>query len=73
MNVCNQTGVVYYRELIHEKAKIREQQKKASGNADPPTRRRVIKTQNNRKPRSIAQIRESLQQMMEAEVIGACA
>ncbi|XP_052247128.1 uncharacterized protein LOC127855511 [Dreissena polymorpha] len=62
-------GVVYYRELMHEKAKIREQQKKASGNADPPTRRRVIKTQNNRKPRSIAQIRESLHQMMEAEVI----
>ena len=56
---------------MHEKAKIREQQKKSSAKtSDPITLGSVYKVRQNRKPRSIAQIRESLQQMMEAEVIG---
>ncbi|XP_052808059.1 uncharacterized protein LOC128236936 isoform X3 [Mya arenaria] len=63
-------GVVYYKELMHEKAKLRAQQKIASGKAgDSIKLGSVYRTRVNRKPRSIAQIRESLQQMMEAEVI----
>ncbi|XP_053374419.1 uncharacterized protein LOC123531447 isoform X2 [Mercenaria mercenaria] len=65
-------GVVYYHELMQEKAKARELQRKA-GEAkkagDAIKISSVYKRKQQRKPRSMLQIRESLKQMMEAEVI----
>ncbi|XP_060592955.1 uncharacterized protein LOC132747561 isoform X3 [Ruditapes philippinarum] len=69
-------GVVYYHELMQEKAKARELQRKA-GEAKKTTTGDAIKIgsvytskrKQPRKPRSMLQIRESLKQMMEAEVI----
>lgn len=61
-------GVVYYHELMQEKAKAREAQRKAKG-SDSITLGSLRRRGQQRKPRSMLQIRESLKQMMEAEVI----
>ena len=63
-------GVVYYKELMREKAKTREQQRRVSKVSDTIKLGSVYKTRPRRQPRSMLQIRESLKQMMEAEVIG---
>lgn len=68
--LCNFVGVVYYKELMREKAKTREQQRRVSKVADNIKLGSVYKTRPKRQPRSMLQIRESLKQMMEAEVIG---
>lgn len=65
-------GVVYYHELMQEKAKARELQRKISEarkGGDGIKLGSVYKRKQQRKPRSMLQIRESLKQMMEAEVI----
>ncbi|KAL3831970.1 hypothetical protein ACJMK2_023658, partial [Sinanodonta woodiana] len=60
-------GLVYYKELMHEKTKLRESMKKASNTGDGSNVRSVYKTKPKKKPRSILEIRESLRKMMEAE------
>lgn len=62
-------GVVYYRELMREKAKTREAQRKSTKTGGEIKLGSVYKSRQRRQPRSMLQIRESLRQMMEAEVI----
>lgn len=63
-------GAVYYKELMREKANARAQQRKVSKASDAIKLGSVYKNRHKRQPRSMLQIRESLKQMMEAEVIG---
>lgn len=62
-------GALYYKELMHEKARIRENIKQRNAFNE----RRYLKTKNTkrakRKPRSIMEIREALKQMMDTEVV----
>ncbi|KAL4222922.1 hypothetical protein ACF0H5_018962 [Mactra antiquata] len=62
-------GVVYYHELMQEKAKQRALQRKGSKVGGEIKLGSVYKSRQKRQPRSMLQIRESLKQMMEAEVI----
>lgn len=64
------TGVVYYHELMQEKAKQRALQRKSSKANGEIKLGSMYKSRQKRQPRSMLQIRESLKQMMEAEVIG---
>ncbi|XP_069111647.1 uncharacterized protein [Argopecten irradians] len=65
-------GTLYYKDLMKEKAKSRELQRKAEGKATPSatsTLRANKRNKPKRQPRSLMAIRESLRQMMEADVI----
>lgn len=62
-------GLVYYKELMHQKAQSRALQRKTSKVGENIKLGSVYKTRAKRKPRSMLQIRESLRQMMENELI----
>ncbi|KAK3600727.1 hypothetical protein CHS0354_027222 [Potamilus streckersoni] len=60
-------GLVYYKEMMHEKIKLRESMRKANNTGDGIKVHSVYKTKPKKKPRSILEIRASLRQMMEVE------
>ncbi|XP_076093294.1 uncharacterized protein LOC143064386 isoform X3 [Mytilus galloprovincialis] len=60
-------GVHYYKELMLEKAKARELIRRTDDSTTASLR--AMKRNPRKQPRSLMAIRESLQQMMEAEVI----
>ncbi|CAC5414930.1 unnamed protein product [Mytilus coruscus] len=60
-------GVHYYKELMLEKAKARELSRRTDESTTANLR--AMKRSPRKQPRSLMAIRESLQQMMEAEVI----
>ncbi|XP_033762446.1 uncharacterized protein LOC117343975 isoform X3 [Pecten maximus] len=65
-------GTLYYKDLMKEKAKSRELQRKAEGKTAASvtsTLRANKRNKPKRQPRSLMAIRESLRQMMEADVI----
>lgn len=62
-------GLVYYKELMHQKAENRALQRKTSKPGENIKLGSVYKSRTKRKPRSMLQIRESLRQMMENELI----
>ncbi|OWF38204.1 hypothetical protein KP79_PYT19415 [Mizuhopecten yessoensis] len=65
-------GTLYYKDLMKEKAKSREMQRKAEGKTVASTTSTLRANKRNkpkRQPRSLMAIRESLRQMMEADVI----
>ncbi|XP_060070750.1 uncharacterized protein LOC132550677 [Ylistrum balloti] len=65
-------GTLYYKDLMKEKAKSREEQRKAEGKTTvsvTSTLRANKRNKPKRQPRSLMAIRESLRQMMEADVI----
>lgn len=62
-------GGLYYKELMLEKARERESVRKSKGESAETYHKKTRRGRPQRKPRSLLEIRESLRQMMEAELI----